>query len=395
MPSNPGASPGDSPLPATPLVGHLTLWHSYGATGGSDRSAELQGFTRILDWMRTANPGLAIDARYVDPATINARFEHESGLGAGPDLFIATNEDLASEARAGYLANLTGRIDPTLANVGDVARAGATVDGKVYLVPESVAATAMFYDSTKVSKPLATTDALLAFAQAGGRLGVVTGPLSGWGFYAAFGGAILDPSGGRCAATATTGVADALAYVGSLAIQPSAVVTPVPATVNAAFLSGDLDVVLDDSTALAEYEHTRPGLAVAPFPSGPAGPGRPLVVEEGWAVNASASDAQQALAIAAAQQMVGASAEQLMAIAPGHFPAATTVSLADPLARALAGAIAAGDPWPQVPDLARSWAPFGEAWSKAVPPPGSALPDTSGLVAAACGAMDAVPSPTP
>jgi maltose-binding protein MalE len=376
-------------------VGHLTLWHSYGAAGDAAASPELQAFTRVLDWMATTNPGLTIEARNVDAETIHARFEHESGLGAGPDLFIASNDRLAAEARAGYLADLTGRIDATLANVGDVTRSGVTVDGKVYMVPESETGVAMYDDSTKVPTPPLTTDALLAFAKAGGRLGVVGGPVSGWGFYAAFGGAIVDPATGTCAATATSGVADALAYVGSLATQPSTVVTSDAATVEDAFVAGKLDVVLGDSTSLGAYEQARPGLAVAPFPTGPAGPGRPLVAVTGWSINASATDSQQALAIAAAEQLVSAPAEELMAAAPGHIPTATTTNLADPLARAFAGALAGGDPWPTAPQIDRYWGPFGEAWAKAIPGGGSATPDTPSLVAAACAAMDPTPGPTP
>jgi len=345
--------------------------------------------------MASTNPGLTIDASYVDPATIHARFEAQSGLGAGPDMFIGTNAELGSEARAGYLTNLTGRIDGTLAGVGEVARSGSMVDGKVYLVPESLTALAMLYDSTRIATPPTTTDVLLALARDGGRVGVATGPADGWGFYAAFGGTILDPSTGTCAATANAGVADALAYVRSVVAQPSALVAPFDGTVAEAFLAGHLDLILGDNMILGEAEHARPGLAVAPFPAGPAGPGRPLVAESGWVVNSAVTTAQQALAIAAAQQLVSAPAEQLMSGAPGHIAAAIATTLADPLSRAFADAIAGGDPWPQAPELSRYWGPFGDAWSRATVDDGSPPPDIPGLVAAACAAMDGTASPTP
>jgi arabinogalactan oligomer / maltooligosaccharide transport system substrate-binding protein len=391
--SQPAASGIGTPAPPTPLTGHLAVWHSYGPAGGTAGSAELQGFTRILAWMATTNPGLTIETSYVDPATIHARFEAQSGLGAGPDMFIGPNDELGSEARAGYLTNLTSRIDDTLAGVDDVARSGATVDGKVYMVPESLRALAILYDSTKVATPPTTTDALLAFATAGGRVGVAAGPADGWGFYGAFGGAILDPLTGSCAATANAGVADALGYVRSLVTQPSVLATSFDGTVDAAFLAGHLDLIVGDSTILGDAERARPGLAVAPFPTGPAGPGRPLVTESGWVVNSAVTTFQQALAIAAAQQMVSAPAEQLMDVAPGHIPASTATSLADPLARAFASAIAGGDPWPQAPELARYWGPFGDAWSRAVADDGSPAPEIPQLVAAACAAMDGTASP--
>jgi maltose-binding protein MalE len=331
----------------------------------------------------------------VDPATIHARFETQSGLGAGPDMVIGPNDELGSEARAGYLTNLTGRIDGTLAGVADVARSGATVDGKVYMVPESLSALALLYDSTRIATPPATTDALLALATAGGRVGIPTGAADGWGFYAAFGGAILDPSTGSCAATSTNGVADALAYVRSLAAQPSSLLAPFDGTVDEAFLAGHLDLILGANAILGDAERARPGLAIAPFPSGPAGPGRPLVTETGWVVNSAATTTQQALAVAAAEEMVSAPAEQLMAGAPGHLPAAVAATPADPLARAFADAVAGGDPWPQAPKLARYWSPFGDAWSRAIATDASPEPDIPALVAAACAAMDGTPSPAP
>ena len=116
----------------------------------------------------------------------------------------------APRSRGAFLADLTGKIDDVLGNTTEVSVAGSKVDGKVYMVPESLKAVAMYYDSEKVKTPPTTTDELHAVRQ-GRRQGRHhrRGEYFGYGWYAAFGGKIFDETG-KCAATATTGVADAL-----------------------------------------------------------------------------------------------------------------------------------------------------------------------------------------
>ena len=394
--SQPASSEAATAAPsAAPLTGTLTIWHSYGSSGGGTESAEVQGLNEILAWMKTNNPGLTINAINVDFGTMYTNFEQESANGGGPDMFIGPNDNLGNEARGGYLVNLDGKIDSTLSQVSDVAKNGSMAEGHVYMVPESLKAVAMYYDSTKVATPPATTDDLLKFAQGGGKLGVLTGAYFGWGFYSAFGGSILDPTTGKCTATATTGVADAINYVKSLNAEKSAVVDSDYSKINDPFIAGNLDVILNGNWVLSDYKKARPGLAVAPFPSGPKGPGKSMVGVDGWYINAAASDAQQALAIAAAQQMVSAPAEQFMVDKAGHVPANTSVSVTDPLVKAFTAANSAGDPRPQSKQFGNYWGPFGDAWSKSIPDDNSAGGDVTSLVAAACSGMDAANSIAP
>ena len=54
----PSESAPASSAPAT-LTGKLVLWHSYGSSGGG---AEFKAFSRILEQVKAANPGLEIEA---------------------------------------------------------------------------------------------------------------------------------------------------------------------------------------------------------------------------------------------------------------------------------------------------------------------------------------------
>jgi arabinogalactan oligomer/maltooligosaccharide transport system substrate-binding protein len=386
-----GAAPSEAVPSMAPLSGHLTIWHSYGSSGGGAESAEVQGLNKILDMLKTKYPDLTIDAINVDFGTMYSNFETESANGGGPDMFIGPNDSLGNEARGGYLVDLTGKIDDVLANTSDVAANGSKVDGKVYMVPESLKAVAMYYDSAAVANPPATTGQLLAFAQSGGKLGVLTGAYFGWGFYSAFGGSIFDTDG-NCAATNNSGVADAIAYVRSLNDQASAVVDSDYSKINDPFIAGDLDIIFNGNWALGDYRKARAGLAVAPFVSGPGGAGKSMTGVDGWYINAAISPDQQALAIAVAKEMVSADAQQIMVATAGHVPANKNVSATDPLVQQFTTAIYAGDPRPQSSRFANGyWGNFGDAWSKAIPDDNSAGGDIPSLVAAACTAMQAVP----
>ncbi|HXI44721.1 MAG TPA: extracellular solute-binding protein [Candidatus Acidoferrales bacterium] len=379
---------------AAPLTGKLTIWHSYGSSGGGSESAEVQGLNKILDMMKTNNPGLTIEAINVDFNTMYTNFEQESANGGGPDMFIGPNDNLGNEARGGYLVDLTGKIDDTLANTSDVAKNGSMVDGKVYMVPESLKAVAMYYDASKVPTPPATTEDLLNFAKGGGKLGVLTEGYFGWGWYSAFGGSIFDANG-KCAATATTGVADALTYVDSLNDQPSVVVDSDYGKINDPFIAGNLDIIFNGNWALGDYRKARPNLGVAPFVTGPGGPGKSMTGVDGWYINAAATPDQQALAIAAAQQMVSAPAQQFMVDTAGHVPANSAVTSTDPLVKAFTTAIYGGDPRPQSVQFSNYWGNFGKAWDDVIPNDNSAGIDATSAVATACQAMDAANSFAP
>jgi arabinogalactan oligomer/maltooligosaccharide transport system substrate-binding protein len=376
----PSASAGGSQEPAG-LTGNLTLWHAYGSSGGA---AEFNAFQAALKAVTDANPGLVVSVVQQDFGSLYTNFENESGAGGGPDMFIGPNDSLGNEARGGYLVDLTGKIDDVLAASSDVSVAGSKVGDAVYMVPESLKAVAMYYDSAVVTDPPATTDELLAYVQGGGKVGLITGAYFGWGFYSAFGGSIFDADG-KCAAAANSGVADAIAYVKALR-DAGAVVDPDYGKVNDAFLNKDIDIMLNGNWVLGDYKAARTGLAVGPVPAGPGGPARTLTGVDGWYINAAS--ANQDLAIAVASELVNATSQQTYVDGAGHVPANKSVSAQDPLVAAFTEAISAGDARPQSAEMGNYWGPFGDAWNKAIPADGSAGSDPAAEVATACGLMD-------
>ena len=84
----------------------------------------------------------------------------------------------------------------------------------MYEIPESMKAVELFYNKTIFATAPVTTADWMANAS---KLGWVYGANGGgayylWGLFSSFGGKILADDG-KCAATATTGVADALKWL--------------------------------------------------------------------------------------------------------------------------------------------------------------------------------------
>jgi arabinogalactan oligomer/maltooligosaccharide transport system substrate-binding protein len=370
------------------LEGSITLWHSYGSSGGGAESAEVRALNQLIEALTAANPDLEVEAINVPFSDIFTNFETESAAGGGPDMFIAPNDNLGNEARGGYLVDLTGQIDDVLAETSDVAANGSMVDGVVYMVPESLKAVAMYYDSAAVSDPPTTTEELLAFVEGGGKAGVLTRAYFGWGWYSAFGGKIFNDDN-SCAADDNSGVADALAYVASLN-DAGAIVDSNYANINDPFVAGDLDLIFNGNWALGDYRTAREGLAVAPFVTGPGGAGRTMTGVDGWYINAAVSDEQQALAIEVAKWLVSAESQQVMVDVAGHVPANENVTSSDALVAAFTDAIYGGDPRPQTAAFGQYWGPFDAAWDAVVPDDDTAEgEDAATAVATACTTMEA------
>lgn len=361
---------------AAALTGKLTIWHAYDSSGGN---AEFTAFSKIVDNLKAANPGLTVDLLAVPFGDLFKKYETEQASGGGPDMVIAPNDSLGTEARGGFALDVGGKIADVLAASNKIAVDGSTVDGKVYEVPESLKAVAMYYDTAKVTSPPKTTQELLDFVKGGGKAGIIAGEYFGWGFYSAFGGTIFDATG-KCAASAA-GVADAIKYVKDLKAA-GALVDFDYNKVNDAFKAGTVDIILNGNWVLGDYKTARPTLGVGPVPAGPGGPAKTLTGVDGWYINPTSPNIDTA--VAAAKFMVSADSQKIYVETAGHVPANTSVAIADPLVKSFSDAITAGDPRPQTAEFNNYWAPFSNAWHEVL----DKGTDAKTAVATACATMD-------
>jgi len=376
-----GSAPaGSAPAASTAaLSGSLTVWEAYGASGTTEKDA----FDKIVAAVKTANPGLTVTVTDVPFNNLFSNFETQAGTGGGPDMYIAPNDSLPGEARQGLLVDVSDLVATLKAapyNTSDVAINAATVDGKLYEIPESMKAVELFYNKSTLTTAPATTDDWKANAK---QLGWVYGANGGgayyqWGLFASFGGKILDDSG-KCAATANSGVADALKWLQDMKAagmhfyqndndaKADLISGKIAGFIDGPWQSGDLSKALGDK------------LAVVAGPSGPGGAWAPMTAPDGFYINASSPNGALAkqFALAFLQN------EQIFANA-GHLPANTAIKPTDPIAQAFAALMPSGFARPTAKELNNYWGNFGNALAAAIDKGG----DTTKLVADACAAMD-------
>jgi arabinogalactan oligomer/maltooligosaccharide transport system substrate-binding protein len=357
----PSKAPTETATPAPAgLKGELTVWHSYGSGAGT----EAQALKEVTDKIKAANPDLTLTIQDVKFDDLFKKFELEAASGGGPDLFIAPNDSLGKEARASLFLDVTSMLEGKLTNDSQVSVDGSKVDGKLYMVPESLKAVAMYYDKSKIATAPATTDELLA----GVKNGTIKAGFDAhssyhsFGWWAAFGGQLMDDSS-KCVAD-TTGVADAYNYFQELQ-QAGAKWYDKYDDLASDFKSGKIDLIVDGPWASGGYKDAlKDDLAVAPMPAGPKGPSKPLTGVDGWYINTNAKDPN--LAVAFALEMVKTDNEQIFVDKAGHIPADTTITISDPITQKFAEAVKTGFPRPQVPQLDNFWANFDNALKEVI-----------------------------
>ena len=367
------------PAAMVPLEGTLTLWHTYSSGAGT----ELDALTEILDQVKAENPGLTLNVLEVPFNDVFNKYNADAATGAGPDLFIAPNDSLGFQAREGVIADVDSMIGDKLGDITETAVNGSKVDGKLFMVPESLKAVAMYYNADKVTTVPATTDELLAAVTDGtinaGFFGGANGAYHNFGWWAAFGGQLMDDTG-LCIAD-QGGVAEAHAYLAQLQAAGAKFFPNYDDMANG-FKDGSLDLIIDGPWASGGYKETVANLGVAPMPAGPSGPAQPLSGVDGWYINPNSANMQ--LAVDFALRTTDASAQQIFVDKAGHIPANSTIAITDPLTQGFADAVATGFPRPQVKELDNFWGNFGNALQLVL----ESDADATEAIATACSEMN-------
>ncbi len=360
------------------LSGDLELWHSYSSGAGT----ELPALNDALNKVKAANPGLNVKVTEVPFDQLFNKINTAWGAGeAKPDLFIAPNDSLGAQVRDGLLADLS-QYEGQLQNVSARALEGSRVDGKLYMIPESLKAVGLYYDGARVKTPPATTDELLQAVKGGLRLALFDGSdglYHNFGWWGAFGGQLMDQSG-KCIAD-QGGVVEAYKFLQQLKAA-GARFFPKYNDMADGFKQGKFDAIVDGPWALGGYRESVKSLAVAPMPQAHHGPSRPFLGVDGWYINASAGNLELASRFALA--MTSPDAQRIFADKAGHIPANETVTVTDPLAQAFAKIMENGFPRPQAKELNNFWSNFGNAQAKIL----ETGADPVKAIADACAAMN-------
>jgi arabinogalactan oligomer/maltooligosaccharide transport system substrate-binding protein len=365
---------------AEPLSGEITLWHSYGSGGG-----ETGAFMKALGQITAANKDLKVHVVEQPFADIFNGWNTDVAAGGGPDMFIAPNDSLFSQADAGVLADLTAALDGKLAGWSQVSIDGSKVvvagTPKMFMVPESLKAVALWYDKSKVATPPATTDALLAGVKDKSiLLGIHQDSIYfNYGWAGAFGGKLMDDTG-KCIAD-QGGWADGFKYLADLKAAGAKFYTD-GNVLKQDFQSGKINVTIDGPWQTADFvKSLAANAAVANMP-GATGTANPLVGVDGWYLNPNSKNLE--LATKLALQLVATASEQIMTNDAGHVPAAPGVTISSATVQGFADQASAGFPRPQNKQFGSFWGPFGDAMNKVL----DKKADPTKAVAEACKLMN-------
>ncbi|MGQ9612973.1 MAG: extracellular solute-binding protein [Chloroflexus sp.] len=380
----PAAQPTAAPQPTTAsapstgdgmaITGMVTLWHAYG-TG----SAEEKAINMLIDRARAAYPDATINVLQIPFDQIFNKFNNEVSSGGGPDMFIAPNDSLGSQIRAGVLADLS-EYQSKLTDVSPTGVAGMSLDGKLYGIPESFKAVALYYNKSKVANPPATTDELLALVKAGNTLVLNQNAYHNFGWLQAFGGQLMDANG-KCIADQAGG-AEWFAFLKALKEVPTVTFSTDGGQADSLFKDGKADMIINGPWVLGDYRAVLgDNLGVAPMP-GAAKPAGPLTGVDGFYVSINSQNVASAVALA--MFLTSPASMKVYVDEAGHVPVSTKVEISDPLVQAFAQASATGVPRPQIPELDNYWGPFGDAMTKVLD--GGA--DPAAAVAEACALMN-------
>ena len=331
----------------------VTFWHAYG-TG----SAEEVALTALLEQAAVDMPNIKINVLQVPFNDIFNKYRTDVAAGGGPDMFIAPNDSLGDDARAGLIADITDLAAGKLEGVNQLGVDGMSLDGKLYGIPESLKAVALWYNKSLLPTPPATTDELKALMEGGTEVAFSFGCYHHYGFFNAFGGDIFDDSW-KVVADQGTGVTDAVSYLNDL--YQIAKTNSWPKNDSdglAPFTEGKAVAITNGNWAMGDYKKALgDNLGVAPLPAGPAGPAAPMLGVDGFYFSPNSANMEAALEVAL--YLTNAASQTVMMNQAGHVPVRTDVTITDPLIQGLVDAFNVGATIrPQVPELGKYWSNF-------------------------------------
>jgi arabinogalactan oligomer/maltooligosaccharide transport system substrate-binding protein len=338
---------------AAPAPIEVTFWHAYG-TG----SAEEAAITKNLAQAAIDLPQYKINVLQIPFNDIYNKYRTDVAAGGGPDMFIAPNDSLGDDARAGLLADITDLAKGKLDGVSQLGIDGMSLDGKLYGIPETLKAVSFWYNTDLLKTAPKTTDELLKLMQGGTPISLNYGCYHMYGLYSAFGGNIFDPSW-KVVADQGTGVVDAFTFLNTTyqiqkkngwAMDDSKGLAP--------FSEGKLAAIMNGNWAMGDYRKALGDkLAVAPLPAGPGGPAKPMLGVDGFYINPNSANKEAAVAVAL--YLSNAKSQTVMMNEAGHVPVRTDVTITDKLIQGLVDAYNTGATIrPQVTQLGKYWSNF-------------------------------------
>ncbi len=335
----------------------VTLWHSY-------RGAERESIDAIVDGFNSSHD-VQIEALAVPSKAYKSRLMSAIPRGNGPDLFINAHEVTGEWARSSLLKPaLFTDSTPAAAFAPSTVEALSFAD-TVWGIPLSVKSLALFYNRALSPTPPATIDELLSLQK--GESPVLAYENGEFyhhaGFLHGFGGRALNEAGRP--ALDSSGVADSMAYAGSLAARGAVPGECDGAMVATLFNQSEVPFVFNGPWFLGEIKDSI-DFGVAPLPTLPNGEAlQPYVTVESLFVAEFGTAKPEHLA-AVIDALAGKDGSIVRATqgrqALAHLEARTDPAVSsDPVLAAFSAQADAAIPMPNRPEMGVVWEPANRA----------------------------------
>lgn len=356
VPAAPAATddaPAATEAPAAEPI-EVTFWHAYG-TG----SAEETALAAILEQAAVDMPQYQINVLQVPFNDIFTKYDTDVAAGGGPDMFVAPNDNLGGQVRAGTILDITDIAAGKLGDYSELSQGGMMYEGKLYGIPESLKAVVFWYNTDLLPEAPATTDDLKALMEAGTPVSISYGCYHHWGFFGSYGAQVFDGDFNFVTDEANQAkMTEAISYLNDLYQISKANSWPKNDSDGLApFTEGTVAAITNGNWAMGDYR-TALGdkLAVAPIPAGPGGASNPLLGVDGYYFNPNSENAEAAVEVAL--YLTNAAAQTSMMNDAGHVPSNTTVEVTDPLIQGLLDAFATSYFRPQAEAMGNYWGNF-------------------------------------
>jgi len=374
------AAPTKAPEPTKPpaptavpspvgVKGTVTLWHGW--TGAEEETLK----ATVADFLK-ANPDAKVNLLAVPFDQLKNKFTTEASTGGGPDLLIGPKDWIGELAQAKLIANLDDLGKDILANLNPAAVDADKFQGKVWAIPESTEAVALWYNTDKLKTPPADTDALLKAAGECG-LAVNSGFYHYFGFISAFGGKLFDAN--QKVILDQAGTSDALAFLKTAKETKGVTVDSDGGKLDALFKDGKVCMIFNGPWATGDYAKAlgKDKLAIAP-PVKIAKTGKtfaPFLGTKNIFLAANSKGDNQKAALAFAGFMVSPAVQANFAAKAGHIPSHKTAKVDDKIIAGFVTQTQSASYFPNEPEMGAVWGPAGDMITKVIE--GKSQPDAA------------------
>ena len=340
--------------------GKVTLWHGW--TG-----AEEETLKATVDKFQKANPQIKVELLAVPFDQLKNKFTTEASTGGGPDLLIGPKDWIGELAQAKLITDLDTVAKDILTELNPAAVDANKFQGKVWAIPESTEAVALWYNTAKLKTPPADTDALL---KAAGECGLALnqGFYHYFGFIAAFGGKLFDSN--QKAILDQGGTVDALEFIKAAKAAPGVVVDADGGKLDALFKDGKVCMIFNGPWATGDYAKAlgKENLAIAP-PVKVTKTGKtfaPFLGTKNLFLSANSKGDNQKAALAFAKFITSPEIQKEFAEKTGHIPANTKAKVEDKIIQGFVEQTKSASYFPNEPEMGAVWTPGGDMITKAV-----------------------------